>query len=815
MRPYLTLIKDSFRAAFASRVLYVLLAVITLLLLALAPLHVIEVLDWKVVFGKNVTRPAKLAERLVERGEDPKHPATMRVWEMLDDGLKDDVRDWVASMADDAEEPKGSDILEHMSTRDKLEDGLNEIIKDKNFYNEEAWAKKRLNKEAKGYIEDGVGRLSKQQTRRFNRLLMASATGGQIKRGEDRAQEIRYAIWGWDLTFTTSESMFAQTVTGVVTRVFDWIIWIGLFIAILVTANIIPETFLPGSLNLLLSKPISRWGLLVAKFIGGCAYVSLCGVYLFLGLWIWLGLAMGIWDPRILWAIPLYIIVFAIYYSVSTLVGVWSRSQILAIVMTMLFWVFCFAVGLTHNVVRNSLSNSKTRDLIAVEDNILQLKDQGGLGVISKWNESKNTWDEALKAKMVGPQGAMIDLLSAFGDTDQQDGSGDGPPKLGPIIDPRSRQIIASMPDLTNIASMEYQNLYASDTDKISFRQIGKMPRDVFTLLPAKEGLIAVDRTGRWQRLDDVGASRRKQESSASEKEEEAKEEKIGGLLSNMMKKPKTKKEPFTDVSPKKRAAVRRRGHIALNPTNSNIVVRDESVLKRYVLNDQDRYEFSAEYDIADLLPLGIDVKLAAGGDLVIATLGNGEILAFDEQTLEHKQTYLPQKDSMYRTIRISSDGRYFVIACYNRTAWLLDATKPESIAKLSMVSQGDVTAVNFDEDDNLWVGNQMNVATQYDMETGKQISSESPKAGFMAKAYSYCLRPFYLLCPKPGEFYRVVEHAAGSNDTVSEEEAQALDVNLSRGSYYRDPWQPLWSGLLFMAFTLGVACFIFHRRDF
>lgn len=814
MRPYLTLIKDSFRAALASRVLYVLLLVITLLLLALAPLHVIEVLDWKVEFGKNVTRPAKLATRLVERGENPKYPAAGRVWEMLDDDLKQDVRAWVDSMADDAKEPEGADILEHMATRDRLEDGLNEIIKDPSFYNEEAWAKKRLKKEAKEYIEKGVGRLTEQQSRRLNRLLMASATGGQIKRGEERAQELKYAVWSWDLTFTASKTMFAQTVTGVVTRVFDWIIWIGLAIAILVTANIIPETFLPGSLNLLLSKPISRWGLLIAKFVGGCAYVSLCGIYLFVGLWLWLGLAMGIWDPRILWAIPLYIVVFAIYYSVSTLVGVWSRSQILAIVMTMLFWAFCFAVGLTHNVVRNSLSNSKTSDLVAIEDNLLQLKDQGGLGVISKWNESTNTWEEALKAKMMGPQGAVIDFFSAFGDTDQQENEADGPPKLGPIVDPRTKQIIASMPDLTNIASMEYQDLFASNPDKISFRQIGKMPRGVFALLPAKEGLIAVDKAGRWQRLDDISPPAKKDAEESTGEKGEAKSGQVGGLLSGMLKKKKSKKEPFTDVSPKRRSTVDRGRHIAINQTTSSIVVKADSVLKRYVLNNDGRYEFESENDISDLLPLGVRVQIAAGGDLVLAALGNGQILSFDEQTLEHKKTYLPQKDSLYRTIRISSDGRYFVITCYNRTAWLLDGTKPETIAQLGMVSQGDVTAINFDDEDNLWVGNQMNVARQYDLETGKQISSESPKTGFLAKAYSYGIRPFYLICPKPGEFYRVVEHAAGSNDSGTED-GEPLDVNLSRSSRYNDPWQPLWSGLLFMAFTLGVACFIFHRRDF
>jgi len=42
MRPYLAIIIDSFRAALASRVLYIMLALITLLFLIVGPLHLTE-----------------------------------------------------------------------------------------------------------------------------------------------------------------------------------------------------------------------------------------------------------------------------------------------------------------------------------------------------------------------------------------------------------------------------------------------------------------------------------------------------------------------------------------------------------------------------------------------------------------------------------------------------------------------------------------------------------------------------------------------------------------------------------------------------
>jgi ABC-type transport system involved in multi-copper enzyme maturation permease subunit len=60
---------------------------------------------------------------------------------------------------------------------------------------------------------------------------------------------------------------------------------IGLFIAILVTAPTIPQMFETGSLHLLLSKPISRSLLFLAKFVGGCAFVVICATYLSAGDW--------------------------------------------------------------------------------------------------------------------------------------------------------------------------------------------------------------------------------------------------------------------------------------------------------------------------------------------------------------------------------------------------------------------------------------------------------------------------------------------------------------------------------------------------
>ena len=93
MRPYLAIIKDSFRAAMASRVLYVLLLLITLLLVVLAPLHLNESLDWRLASDVNVHKPGALVRKIVQDKESS--PVVIRVWSMLPASLQKEMTSMV------------------------------------------------------------------------------------------------------------------------------------------------------------------------------------------------------------------------------------------------------------------------------------------------------------------------------------------------------------------------------------------------------------------------------------------------------------------------------------------------------------------------------------------------------------------------------------------------------------------------------------------------------------------------------------------------------------------------------------------------
>lgn len=820
MRPYLALIKDSFRAAIASWVLYVLLAVITLLLLVIAPLHVVERLDWKVVLGENVVKPEQLAKRLVERGENEKYPATMRVWDKLEAKTRTKLTKWVEFINDESVMPDGQQRAIHeMDSQDRMIKDLNAVINDRTLYDEAAWANRRLNAEAKDLIAEGVENLSTERSRRLNRLLVASAVGGLIKRGTETSMELRYAIWSVrDITFNVSHKQFSLAATGAVTWVFDWVLWIGLFIAILVTANIIPETFHPGSLNLLLSKPISRWGLLFAKFLGGCVYVSLCATYLFLGVWLWMGLALGVWEPRILWSVPLYIIVFAIYYSVSTLVGVWSRSQILSIVMTILFWAFCFGIGVSHSWVANLISHNRPVDLVASGEQVMHI---GSMHEVSQWDESRSAWKEELAINMIGPQEMVFQFTAAASSADN--GGPDGIDRIGPVLDPRSKKFVVGMPDLSDMGSINHLNLYVSDVDNVGFREMGKLPRGAVQLFSDKDGVLAVDGSGKFWRMNDLTDKATKAatakndadkdaEQDSNENTDSAQESALTRLIPDVLK---TKKGQFTEIGPKKRTSGLSRSRVAFDAVERSIVTLATNELSVYRLGDDGDYYLAEKKDISDFIPVKVRSMLDAGGNLIVLTLGNGQVHTFSGTTLEHQKTYLPQKESRFRTVRSSNDGRYFVFSCFNKKIWLLDTQDPDSITQPSIPEQGTVTAIAFDGQGRLWIGDTSDHANLYEVDSLSQVTARSPGATLMGTFYHYFLRPFYWICPKPGEFYKVVAHVSRSDKDSEESEEETPDTNLPRSSSNVDPYQPLWSGLLFMFAMLFLAGLVFWRRDY
>lgn len=145
--------------------------------------------------------------------------------------------------------------------------------------------------------------------------------------------------------------------------------WIGAGIALLIstiiTAFFIPNMLRKGTIDFLLVKPISRTVLLLYKYIGGMTFIFLNTSVVVVGIWLVLGLRTNLWGTGFLLSIFVLTFQFALYYAVSTLFAVLSRSPIVAILMTCLFWfVFSFVIGYGYYWVDMS---RKIRDVLEVQ----------------------------------------------------------------------------------------------------------------------------------------------------------------------------------------------------------------------------------------------------------------------------------------------------------------------------------------------------------------------------------------------------------------------------------------------------------------
>lgn len=124
---------------------------------------------------------------------------------------------------------------------------------------------------------------------------------------------------------------------------------IGVLLALLWTAGFLPTFLEPHAVTVLLAKPAPRWSLLVGKYLGVVVFVGLQAAMFVGGTWLGMGLSTGVWDIAYWFAVPLLVVNFAVFYAFSTLMAVVSRSTVVALFGTVLFWVLCWAINDTHH----------------------------------------------------------------------------------------------------------------------------------------------------------------------------------------------------------------------------------------------------------------------------------------------------------------------------------------------------------------------------------------------------------------------------------------------------------------------------------
>ena len=130
-----------------------------------------------------------------------------------------------------------------------------------------------------------------------------------------------------------------------------WLAWIATVLALISTCSIFPEFVHSGSIELTISKPISRLKLFFSKYLVSLLFVVLQVAIFCVGVFICIGLRVGEWNPMVFAAIPIVATFFSYLYAVCVLVGIVTRSGITALLITGVFWMVLWTVQTSEAVL--------------------------------------------------------------------------------------------------------------------------------------------------------------------------------------------------------------------------------------------------------------------------------------------------------------------------------------------------------------------------------------------------------------------------------------------------------------------------------
>jgi ABC-type transport system involved in multi-copper enzyme maturation permease subunit len=100
----------------------------------------------------------------------------------------------------------------------------------------------------------------------------------------------------------------------------------GIFFSIFATASLFPTMLEKGSIEILLSKPLTRTQIFFGRYLGAQSIMVLNVVYLIGGSWLVLSWKTDFWYFPYLYSIPMVIAAFAFMYALMALVGLTTRS---------------------------------------------------------------------------------------------------------------------------------------------------------------------------------------------------------------------------------------------------------------------------------------------------------------------------------------------------------------------------------------------------------------------------------------------------------------------------------------------------------
>lgn len=134
-----------------------------------------------------------------------------------------------------------------------------------------------------------------------------------------------------------------------------WLGFLAICLALMTSCSVFPELMKEGSIETVVSKPVSRWKIFIVKYLGMLGFMAIPLTLFCLVVFLAMGIRVEVWKPQIFYAVPLLTFVFSILYSFATLVGVWTRSTLFALLATFLLWGCCFLINGAESLMYSAM----------------------------------------------------------------------------------------------------------------------------------------------------------------------------------------------------------------------------------------------------------------------------------------------------------------------------------------------------------------------------------------------------------------------------------------------------------------------------
>lgn len=154
--------------------------------------------------------------------------------------------------------------------------------------------------------------------------------------------DILFGTWFFETNqFTALSGVDSAKIAGITVHfIMDLVLgWSGVTLAIIATAGFFPTMLERGSVEVLLSKPLSRGKLFLGKYLGSMAFIAIhASIFVFFSFLV-IGFRWKVWLPGYLLTIPLLVVLFSYIYAISAWAGVMFRSTVAAVLLSLGAWV--------------------------------------------------------------------------------------------------------------------------------------------------------------------------------------------------------------------------------------------------------------------------------------------------------------------------------------------------------------------------------------------------------------------------------------------------------------------------------------------